>query len=116
MKLKKIFASLLLAVALCVPAFCTDTTNTTNNPQLYTTAVASENPVGVVYFASNVTDHTVCMYFTVETANNVTGEVPTRIQLESGQTDVYVGRYNRYNQYQAWRSDISWKAFAGACN
>lgn len=109
--LRTLFAALLFSVA----AFATPT-NTTTNSDVRLEAVDINNNTGVQYFASNSSDRTLCMYFTVDTADNVAGSVVNRVQLEPGQINIYVGRFDRINSYQAWRSYVRFNANWGGCS
>jgi hypothetical protein len=77
----------------------------------------SHGNYGVQYYVSNTLNIYACAYATVDIATNVNGSIQYRTQLNSHDTNIYIGQYVREsaNPKSAWRSRIHVHLQAGQC-
>ena len=107
--MKRVLASLLVTFALMLTPcmFAQDGGNVTVD--------SNQQGNSVSFSVTNTTGGTVCVFPYVVESSNVYGSVVSMIQLEAGDSNVYIGAYAQFNSAYAWYVQVSAKWRKGTC-
>ena len=120
--MKKSFALLALlslALLMSVTAFAQQYKDTTTDEAVKLTSKSlydtSGRKNGTQEWIASTKDETICVYFNVDDATNVKGNMPHHMELAPNSGDVFVAEYDVVNMSAYWHTNFLFKWWHGAC-